>query len=87
MKYIKASDILPEQLITEIHKYIEGHAIYIPNKTGTRKTWGEKNGAKYEYIQRNNEIRISYKNGNSINELSEKYCLSVETIKKIVYSR
>ncbi|WFD10909.1 CD3324 family protein [Tepidibacter hydrothermalis] len=87
MKYIKACDILPEHLITEIQKYVEGHTIYIPSKIGTRKSWGEKNGTKQEYIKRNNEIRIAYKRGNSIDKLSEKYCLSVYTIKKIIYSR
>lgn len=32
MKYINANVILPEKLIEEIQKYIQGKYIYIPNK-------------------------------------------------------
>jgi Mor family transcriptional regulator len=87
MKYVKASDILPAHLIAEIQRYAEGHLIYIPNKTGTRKAWGQSNGAKYERMERNNKIRDAYKDGRSICHIAEEFCLSVETIKKIIYSR
>lgn len=32
MKYVKAKAVLPESLIAEIQKYIQGETIYIPNK-------------------------------------------------------
>ena len=82
MKYVNAMEILPKELISEIQKYVEGNIIYIPNKSGKHTRWGEKTGAKIKCRQRNNEIR----NGYSLDELSKKYYLSVETIKKIIYS-
>lgn len=30
MTYVKATNILPEELISEIQKYIQGETIYIP---------------------------------------------------------
>ena len=86
MKYVNAMEILPKELISEIQKYVEGNIIYIPNKSGKRTGWGEKTGAKIKCRQRNNEIRNLYRNGYSLDELSKKYYLSVETIKKIIYS-
>lgn len=32
MKYVKANAVLPESLITEIQKYIQGETIYIPKQ-------------------------------------------------------
>lgn len=86
MKYVNASEILPKELISEIQKYVEGNIIYIPNKEGKRVGWGEKNGTKNKCRERNDEIRAKYKNGNSLDELSDIYYLSIETIKKIIYS-
>ncbi|WP_341473325.1 CD3324 family protein [Clostridium estertheticum] len=60
--------------------------VYIPNKTGNRKVWGDLTGTKSELANRNIQIRQESKDGIVINVLSEKYSLSVETIKKIVYS-
>lgn len=40
MKYINANVILPEKLIEEIQKYIQGKYIYIPIKKENYKSWG-----------------------------------------------
>lgn len=87
MKYIKACDILPKFLLEEIQHYVEGCIVYIPNKKGNRKAWGDMNGTKIELENRNIRIRVDFKTGIVIDELSEIYNLSVETIKKIIYSR
>ena len=87
MKYIKAYDILPKYLLEEIQRYAEGCIVYIPNKIGNRKAWGDMNGTKNELVNRNIQIRFDFKAGIVINQLSDKYSLSVETIKKIIYSR
>ena len=87
MKYIKACDILPKYLLEEIQQYAEGCIVYIPNKIGNRKAWGDMNGTKNELVNRNIQIRLDFKAGIVINQLSDKYSLSVETIKKIIYSR
>lgn len=84
MKYRNASDILPDELLKEIQKYTSGEALYIPNST-ERKKWGHGSGARIFYEQRNEKIRHEFSNKKSIDKLAEEYCLSAETIRKIVY--
>lgn len=84
MKYRNASDILPDELLKEIQKYADGQTLYIPS-CEERKEWGHESGAKIFYKQRNEEIRNKYFQKVSIEELAEEYCLSFETIRKIVY--
>ncbi len=85
MKYRNAMDILPDELLREIQKYTSGEALYIPS-VKERKKWGTDSGAKIFYEQRNDEIRYKfYFEKISIDCLSEEYCLSEETIRKIVY--
>ena len=85
MEYKKATDLLPEELLRAVQKYVQGETIYIP--TLENKEWGEKNGTKEKYIQRNNQIRKEFQLGQSISDLSRTYFLSEETIKKIVYKK
>ena len=42
MSYIKAEEILPEELIRQIQEYADGVYIYIPRKPGARHPWGQK---------------------------------------------
>ena len=35
-KYLRASDILPEELLREIQRYIEGETLYIPKRANSR---------------------------------------------------
>ena len=42
MGYVKAETILPDNLLREIQKYIQGEYVYIPSEHTTRKKW-EKN--------------------------------------------
>lgn len=87
MEYVKAADVFPEHLIEEIQRYIQGELIYIPIRTTHRKKWGEGSGAADYYVMRNHEIRQSFRDGTGIEHLSGQYGLSVESIKKIVYSK
>jgi len=41
MSYIKADDILPQELLEIIQNYIDGEYIYIPRKECNKKNWGE----------------------------------------------
>lgn len=50
-----------------------------------RKEWGHGSGARIFYRQRNEEIKNKYFRKVSIDELAGEYCLSAETIRKIVY--
>ena len=60
MKYKKASDILPIEIIEKIQEYIDGDFLYIPRKDINRKKWGEKSGIK-ETLQKRNNIFSFYK--------------------------
>jgi Mor family transcriptional regulator len=87
MRYVKAETLLPEDLLKEIQKYIQGEYIYIPSEGSARKKWGEKTGNR-DYIQnRNSNIRDKYESGCSVSALAEEFYLSIESIKKIVYTR
>ena len=85
MKYRNASEILPDDLLKELQKYVPGEIIYVPSGK-VRKKWGVDTGARRFYEQRNEEIRHKYfdlKKG--IDALCEEYSLSDETVRKIIY--
>ncbi|WP_342551755.1 CD3324 family protein [Paenibacillus sp. FSL R7-0652] len=87
MKYVNADVILPEELLIEIQKYIQGSMVYIPIPEGRRKKWGENSGSRTYLSQRNETIRQQYSDGLTIAALSDEYCLSRDSIKKIIYSK
>ena len=39
MRSRRASDILPDELLRELQKYVSGETIYVP-KAGERREWG-----------------------------------------------
>ena len=84
MSYIKAEEILPEDLIRQIQKYADGVYIYIPRKPGTRHAWGQKTDYKAELKVRNDRIRNDYAAGTSVTALSRKYHLSEKSIRRIL---
>lgn len=87
MKYISASEILREDLIHEIQKYIQCKTLYIPAPKGYRKKWGKDSGQREFLQKRNAEIRQLFQQGENLDRLACSYCLSHESIKKIVYKR
>ena len=87
MKYINASSLLPDKLVKELQRYIQGGYIYIPVDEKQHRYWGELSGYKEELRKRNSEIIIEYNNGFSIKLLAEKYNLSVYAIRKIIYQK
>jgi len=87
MKYQNANAILPEHLLLQIQEYVQGKYLYIPAPEESRKGWGENSGARESLCKRNEEIYYKYKQGLNINELSEKYFLSIHSIKKIIYGK
>lgn len=84
MKYLNAAEVLPEELIREIQKHISGNLIYVPNAY-TPKKWGEKSGSREYYRKRNQAIYEEYQGGAGMNELTEKYGLAYDTIRRIIY--
>ena len=87
MKYINAHKILPKELVKELQKYVQGGYIYIPVQDGQHKSWGELSGYQNELEQRNLIIKEEHLNGLTAEYLAEKYCLSVYTIRKIIYQK
>lgn len=85
MKYAKANDVLPDEIIELIQKYVDGKYLYIPKKSATHKSWGEESGIKASLKIRNDEIYGKYLKGYSINELCEEYFLSEKSIRRIIY--
>ncbi|MFZ5353986.1 MAG: CD3324 family protein [Bacillota bacterium] len=84
MSYVKAVDVLPEELLDLIQNYIDGKYIYIPRKECNRKDWGETTQSKKELADRNVTIYMRYKAGTSVNILSEMFYLSPKSIQRII---
>lgn len=82
--YKNGKDILPEELLKELQKYIQGETIYIP-KTEERKAWGENNGTRTAIRERNLEIYGLYRKGIKVMDISQIYCLSDDSIRKIIF--
>lgn len=85
MKYENARDIFPPELLRQIQRYVSGKAIYIPSVE--TKRWGESSGYRRYLRDRNRDIRRAFAGGESIDALAETFCLSVESIRRIVYSK
>ena len=83
---MNANQVLPEKLILEIQKYVQGETLYIPKQETHYRKWGTSSGGRRLLDRRNTEIRDLFSSGMSIQQLAEEYYLSIETIKKIVYS-
>lgn len=87
MKYVNADIILPEELLKEVQKYINGVMVYVPKPEGARKGWGVNSGSRKYLNQRNHQIRQKFLQGAAIEQLSDQFHLSHESIKKIIYSK
>ena len=84
MKYEKAQNILPQDIIELIQQYVDGGYLYIPRKSESKKSWGENSGIKSSLKKRNNEIYNKYSNGVSVRELSEQFYLTEDSIRRII---
>ncbi len=87
MKYINAKILLPARLVKELQEYIQGGYIYVPAIQDQQKHWGELSGYRKELQERNKIIIAEYRSGISIEQLADKYFLSVYAIRKIIYQK
>ena len=83
MKYINAADVLPKELLNEVLNYVDGELLYIPT-SGKKQKWGERSGSREYYKKRNSEIINQYKNGATISNIAKAYCLSYDSVRKIL---
>lgn len=86
MGYKNAAELLPPNLLKDLQKYFSGGIIYVP-KTSKKAAWGELSGSRKDIDNRNRDIRLLFRSGVKVCELSEQFFLSEETIKKIVYTK
>ena len=68
MSYIKAENVLPQELIETIQQYVDGKLIYIPCKE--KQEWGSTTSAKAFFRERNARIYETYKGGMKPRELA-----------------
>ena len=86
LKYMNGKDIFPEQLLRQIQKYASGQLVYIPAGENKRP-WGETSGYRRYLAERNRDMRAKFKAGVDVERLADAYCMSVESVKRIVYSK
>ncbi|MBN2795570.1 MAG: hypothetical protein JXR88_09205 [Clostridia bacterium] len=86
MGYKNAAELLPPDLLRDLQEYFSGGIIYVP-KTTEKARWGELSGTRRDIDVRNTKIRKMFKSGMNIADLSGRFYLSEETIKKIVYTK
>jgi Mor family transcriptional regulator len=87
MSYIKATKLLPMDLVELIQDYIDGEYIYIPKKEINKKTWGENTSTRKELAVRNVDIYEKYNNGYTVGVLADKYYLSEKSIQRIILNK
>ncbi len=85
MRYENGRDIFPETLLRQIQKYASGKLVYIPSSE--KKSWGETSGYRQYLTERNQRIRREFNAGTTIDELSDAFCLSPESVRRIVYTK
>lgn len=84
MDYIRAADILPQELIEELQQYVDGTMLYIPKKKEEKKSWGEQTTTRVDLAERNAQICAEYIEGKSVQLLAEKYFLAKKSIQRII---
>ena len=86
MKYENARDLLPEALLKQVQKYISGKVVYIPARERKRE-WGSASGYREYLRERNSDIRALFALGEPVDHLAQRFHLSSESIRRIVYNR
>lgn len=81
MGYTNAGFVLPDTLIREIQRYVNGISLYIPQVKGKKP---QLNSYRLEIRDRNREIYRSFREGSSVTELSERFFLSEKSIYRIL---
>jgi len=84
MRYIRAEDVLPPEVLALVQKYVDGKMLYVPKRPFSRDNWGAVSGTKEYYANRNAAICAEFENGAARCELAEKYFLSEKSIQRIL---
>ena len=84
MRYQRAEDVLPAELLAQIQKYTDGVYLYIPRRAAHRQSWGNSTRYREELRLRNESIRCLHREGLGAGELAERFHLSVKTIQRVL---
>lgn len=84
MGYIKAQDILPEDVLTLVQRYVDGQMLYIPRRPGQHKSWGAGTQTREDLQDRNQKIYAGHMSGMTVTELSGEYFLTEKSIQRII---
>lgn len=84
MAYQNAFKLLPEEIVKEIQKYVNGTILYIPKRPTERLPWGSKTASKEMLRRRNQQIYQEYQMGKSTRELAGSYYLDIKSIQRII---
>ena len=81
MGYTNAGFVLPDALIREIQRYVNGTSLYIPQ---VKRKDPRLNPYRLEIRDRNREIYRWFLEGSSVTELSERFFLSEKSMYRIL---
>lgn len=84
MRYIKAQDVLPEELLRQIQQYADGAYLYVPRAQENRLSWGDRTRSKDETAMRNRDIYRRWQEGEDPARLAGAYFLTEKTIRRII---
>ena len=84
MRYQKAEDVLPAELLAEVQKYADGIYLYIPRRADHRQSWGSSTRYREELSQRNESIRYLSREGVTPAELARRFHLSEKSIRRVL---
>lgn len=84
MAYRNAFELLPEEIVKDIQKYVHGTILYIPKRPKERLPWGSKTASKEMLRRRNQQIYQEYQIGKSTRELAGSYYLDIKSIQRII---
>lgn len=87
MRYIKAEEVLPKEVIALIQQYVDGVTLYIPRKAENRRSWGFGTDYRTELARRNASIRRARAAGATVRELAQTYHLSEKSIHRILRTK
>lgn len=87
MRYIKAADVLPEELLREVQRYADGAYLYIPRISENRLSWGDRTRSKEETARRNRDIYARFQAGEGPRELAGAYFLTEKTVRRIILAQ
>ena len=84
MAYQNAFELLPEEIVKEIQKYVHGTILYIPKRPTERLPWGSNTASKEMLRRRDQQIYQEYQMGKSTRELAGSYYLDIKSIQRII---